>query len=426
MNLFESLNVLLSPFLTGLLTATGIGLVIGLEREFNTHDKPTHIGGIRTFILASVLGYCAGWIGRLGYPEVLVAALAGFFALIVVAYYAQARKGNVGLTSETALLMTLLLGIVVAAEHVREALAIVVLMTLVLSLKAQLHGFVRRWTQDELFAFVKFIVMALLILPTLPDQAFGPENLLNLRDLGWIVVLVLSISFAGYLLLKFGSPHKGILWTAVIGGLFSSTLVAWIFSARSRERPDLSQAFGSGIVLASSIMFVRVFMLTSLFAFPVALRLALPLSLMLIVSLLPVRKVLQTKATESDAPQLMPGNPLDIKNALYFVVLYIAITYLMFSARSWLDPAMVYLSGAAAGIADIDAITISTAKWASGAPEQHRQAAVIVLLAVLSNSLFKLAVSLFNGSSELRRPVALGFGLVLLAGASALAFWMMY
>jgi uncharacterized membrane protein (DUF4010 family) len=413
------------PFFIGLLVAAGVGLVVGLEREFKTHNEPGHLGGIRTFILVSVLGYAIGFLAKNTHFAVLIAALAGFFLLTGVAYFIQTKEGKIGLTTELALLLTFVLGAVISEGYFRESLAVVVLMTLVLSLKEQLHGIIRQITQEELFAFIKFIVLALLILPMLPDEPFGPENLLNLRDMGWIVVLVLSLSFAGYLLLKFGSPHKGILLTAVIGGLFSSTLIAWVFSAKSRERRDLSAAFGSGIVLASSIMFVRVFVLTTVFAYPVAIMLLPALFVMLLASLVPTWQVLRQHQADSDAPQLSPGNPLDIKNAVFFVLLYIGVTFLMFGSRQWLGTTMTYLSGAVAGIADIDAITISTAKWAAMSPGQNRQAAIIILLAVMSNSVFKLLVSVFNGSAEIRRPVLTGFGLVLLVGAAFLIFWLL-
>lgn len=424
MDWLESLNTALSPFFTGLLVAAGVGLIIGLEREFSTHDKPGHLAGIRTFTLVAILGYIAGWIGNLIFPEVLIAILAGFFLIVALGYYSQAAKGNSGLTTEVALLLTILLGIVISAGYMRESLAVVVLMTMVLSLKEQLHGFIRQVTQDELFAFIKFIVLALLILPMLPDDPFGPDNLLNLRDIGWIAVLVLSISFIGYLLLKFGNPQKGILLTAFVGGLISSTLVAWTFSSRSRERRDLANIFGSGIVLASSIMYIRVFVLTMIFAYPVAKLLLLPLLIMLLVSLIPAWRALKTRQSASDVQQLSPGNPLDVRNAVLFILLYIGVTFLMHSARQWLGMTLTYLSGALAGIADIDAITISTSKWSALAPDQDYQAATIILLAAMSNTVFKLGISVFNGASELRRPVLSGFGVVLLIGAAFLLYWL--
>ncbi len=423
MTWLESLNSLISPSIVSLIVSAGIGLIIGLEREFNTKDDPGHVGGIRTFVLVAVLGNVADWISKQTTTELLIAVSAGFFLLVCVAYYIQTQKGKIGLTTEVALLLTFLLGIATSKGLMQESLAVVVLMTTVLSLKDQLHGFIQKITEEELFAFIKFIVLALLIMPMLPTNPFGPDNLLTPRDLGFIVVLVLSISFTGYLLLKFGNPQKGILLTAVIGGLFSSTLIAWVFSSKSRERADLSPAYGSGIVLASTIMFIRVFVWASIFAFPVAKELFLPLLVMLLVSLVPTWQVLRHHKNPNDVTPLSPGNPLDIKNAIFFVLIYIGITLLMSASRQWLNQAMTYLSGAVAGIADIDAITISTAKWASTPAGQSREAAIIILLAVMSNSLFKWLVSVSRGHAALRKPVSLGFGLVLAVGLGWLAFW---
>ncbi|MDO8366944.1 MAG: MgtC/SapB family protein [Saprospiraceae bacterium] len=423
MDWLQSLSAFVSPALLSLIVSAGIGLIIGLEREFNTQDDPAHVGGIRTFVLVAILGNVSDWVAKNTTPALLVAALAGFFILVCVAYYVQTQKGKIGLTTEAALLLTFLLGIANSKGLMQESLAVVVLMTVVLSLKDQLHGFIKQITKEELFAFIKFIVLALLILPMLPTEPFGPDNLLTPRDLGYIVVLVLSISFTGYLLLKFGSPQKGILLTSIIGGLFSSTLIAWVFSSKSRERPDLSPAYGSGIVLASTIMFVRVFFWAAIFAFPVAKDLFLPLLLMLLVSLAPTWKVLRDHKKAEHAAPLIPGNPLDIKNAIFFVFLYIGITLLMSASRQWLTPAMTYLSGAVAGIADIDAISISTAKWATTPIGQTREAAIIILLAVMSNSLFKWLVSVFRGHRALRKSVGLGFGLVLLVGTGWLIWW---
>lgn len=423
MDWLESFHSVLSPSLISLIVSAGVGLIIGLEREFNTHDQPTHIGGIRTFVLVAILGNTASWVSKFTAAGVLIGLLSGFLILIIVAYHVQTQRGKIGLTTPLALVLTFLLGIANSEGLMQESLAIVVLMTTVLSLKEQLHRVINKITEEELFAFIKFIVLALLLLPLLPTEPFGPSGLLKPRDLGYIAILVLSLSFTGYLLLKYGSPQKGIILTAIIGGLFSSTLIAWVFSAKSRERPDLAQAYGSGIVLASSIMFFRVFAWVTIFAFPVAKELFLPLLLMLMVSLVPTWQVFRSHKKSGEAPPLSPGNPLDIKNAILFVLLYIGITLLMSASRQWLSQTMTYFSGAVAGIADIDAITITTSKWAVTPGGQTRQAATIILLAVMSNSIFKCLVSVFNGTAALRKPVGLGYGLVLLVGVVWLALF---
>ncbi|MBN8679178.1 MAG: MgtC/SapB family protein [Chitinophagales bacterium] len=424
MDWLQSIFTGIPPFFLQLIISAGIGLIIGLEREFNTHEDPSHIGGIRTFTLVAVLGTVSGWISEHTHFSVLVALVACFTLLVGLVYYVQTQHGKIGLTTEAALLLTFLLGIANAKGLVQESIAVVVLMTTILSLKARLHQFVRQITEDELFAFLKFIILALLILPMLPTTAFGPHGLLNARDLGYIAVLVLSLSFAGYLLLKFGSPHKGILWTAVIGGLFSSTMIAWVFSAKSKDRKDLASAYGAGIVLASSIMFVRVFVWLSIFSFDVAKYMLLPLLVMLLVSLIPTWQVIKLHQKSGEAPALSPGNPLDIKNAVFFVLLYVGITLAMAASREWLSQALIYVSGAVAGIADIDAITISTSKWAATPEGNTREAAIIVLLAVMSNSIFKWLVSVINGPKELRKPVGIGFSAVLAVGLICMIYWL--
>ena len=415
MNISDFFNNPFGSFVIGLLMASGVGSIIGLEREFNTHGEAAHLGGLRTFTLIALTGFIVGELAQHTHIYLLLAATLGFMGLIGIAYFIQTQNQKLGLTSELGMLLTFFLGVLIAYGHIQEALAAVVVITAILSLKEQLHDIVKKLTNEELFAFIKFIILALLILPMLPNQTFGPDNSINVRDLGLIVIVVLTFNFGGYLLLKFGSPNKGILLSALIGGLFSSTMIAWVFASRSRERPEYGPVYGAGIVLASSVMLVRVFILTTIFAFPVAKLLILPLSMMLLASVVPAviswRKEEQVQTGALDA-----GNPLDIKNALFFAGLYIATTLLMYYTREWLSASMAYVSAAITGIADIDAITLSTAKWAASHPEQSTVAQGLILSAIFSNSIFKLSVSLIRGVPSLRKAALRGFGLVIGAG----------
>lgn len=415
MNISDFFNTPFGTFVIGLLMATGVGSIIGLEREFNTHGEAAHLGGLRTFTLIALAGFIVGELAQHTHIYLLLAATTGFMGLIGVAYFIQAQNQRLGLTSELGMLLTFFLGVLIAYGHIQEALAAVVVITTILSLKEQLHDIVKKLTNEELFAFIKFIILALLILPMLPNQTFGPDNSINVRDLGLIVIVVLTFNFGGYLLLKFGSPNKGILLSALIGGLFSSTMIAWVFASRSRERPEYGPVYGAGIVLASSVMLVRVFILTAIFAFPVAKMLILPLSMMLLASVVPAiiswRRDEQVQTGALDA-----GNPLDMKNALFFAGLYIATTLLMYYTREWLSASMVYVSAAITGIADIDAITLSTAKWAATNSAQNTVAQRLILVAIFSNSVFKLSVSLIRGVVALRIAALKGFGMVIGAG----------
>ena len=415
-------TAILPPFFQHLLVTAAIGLIIGLEREFNTHGERAHVGGIRTFTLAAMLGYLSGTVAANSVLWVIPFTILGFFLLLSVIYYYQVRQERYGLTSELSMLSTLLLGILVSQGYVQESLAVVVVMTALLSVKEQVHGIVKKITEEEMFAFIKFAVLALLILPILPDKSFGPEGLINFLELGWLVIIVLSISFTGYLLLKFVG-QRGILLTAIIGGLLSSTMVTWVFSERSREKPELSASYGAGIILASSVMFIRAFALAAVFYQPVARLLVIPLSVLLVLNLLTAYRVYRLQQHNGETPSLNPGNPLDIRNAVVFTLIYTGITFGMYYARQWSGQVGVYLSGAISGIADIDAITISSAKWASADTEQTGFAASVIILAILSNTVFKAVLSYIRGSEALGKSVVTGFGIILITGTTWLLLW---
>ncbi|MBK9337054.1 MAG: MgtC/SapB family protein [Lewinellaceae bacterium] len=410
----------LPPFFQGLLVATGIGLIMGLEREHQQRADPHHFAGLRTFPLVSITGFVVGMLSDQHFPWLLPAATLGVLVLVSVAYYMQARQDSMGLTTEFALVLAYALGILVAANHHAEALSVAVAATVLLSLKERFQWFVKQISQTELVAFIKFFVLVILLLLLLPNQHFGPDDILHYRDLGWTILLVSSISFAGYLLLKFTDSGRGILLTAVLGGLFSSTMIAWIFGARSREMPALSRPLGAGILLASSVMYVRVLLLAALFSTDVAWQLALPCGLMLAITLLAVWYYNRDREQAGVSAQLPVGNPLDLKNAVFFGFLYIAVTLFMHYSRQWFGESGSYFSGIISGLADMDAITISTAKWAKQA-SAATYAANVVLVAALSNTFFKAMIAILRGHPAMRRYMATGFGAVLLAGGVWLA-----
>lgn len=417
--------MLVSLFIQGLLVSVGIGLIIGLEREFNTHQETAHLGGIRTFPLVSILGYSTVTLAKQTAPAVLVAGITGMFALVVLAYWVQTQKGKLGLTTALAMLVTFLLGGMAAYGLLAEAVSVTVFTTTLLSLKDQFHGFVKRITEDEMFAFIKFFIIALLVMPLLPNQPFGPDGLLNAREIGWIVVIVSSISLTGYLGLKFGGMQRGILLTAFAGGLFSSTMVAWVFSQRSRETPDAAATYSAGIVLSSSIMFIRILLLVWGFYPPLAYSLIWPCMILLVVSLIVVGFWVYQHKDQPMAEDFPLGNPLDLKNALFFVVLYATVSLFMVYSGQWFGEAGFYATGTLSGVADMDAIAISTAKLAGRSGVAVPDAGNVIVLAMLANTCFKWGVSLLRGVPLLRRYTSVGFGLILLSGVAVLVVRMM-
>jgi uncharacterized membrane protein (DUF4010 family) len=410
------LNTLIAPYLLSLIVATGLGLIIGLEREFRKTNDIDHFAGIRTFPLVSILGCIITFVGQSISPWVIVGALISFIILVGITYYTRATKDHRGITTEISLIITFILGAMTSLQLIREALAAAVITTTLLSLKGKFHSFVLKLTEDELFAFIKFIVLSMLLLPFLPDTDFGPNGILNPQEIGIIVVVVSSLSFIGYLLIKFTGTNKGILLTAFFGGLFSSTALTWMFSSQSRTHGQAnSTLYAAGIVLASSIMFLRVVLISLIFNAQIFLALILPCTLMWVTGMTFVFVFIKKQKQLQASSPVELGNPVSVLNALGFGLLYTGIALMVFYTGKYFGNKGLLLSGLISGMADVDAITINMAKLAARTPEFDISVLVIVI-AMMSNTIIKLGISVAKGSPEVKRKVALALFSVILSG----------
>ncbi|TFG71538.1 MAG: DUF4010 domain-containing protein, partial [Flavobacteriales bacterium] len=269
-------------------------------------------------------------------------------------------------------------------------------------------------TSEELFAFIKFSIIALLILPFLPNSDYGPEKLLNPFEIGSIIVIVSLLNFIGYFLVKFVGAKRGILFTAVLGGLISSTAVSWSYATRSKESPELSSKYAAGISIASAIMFPRLVLLADIFNAKILWYLALPFAILGLICLIVALTLIKKDSSKMNT-EIKLGNPLNILNAIGFGVLFVVISYAVFYANRFFGESGLYYSALIAGLADTDAITISMAKF-SLEGEKLRLAANVILAATLSNMLVKLAITFFKGSRITGKLVGLCYGSVVLIG----------
>lgn len=414
---------ILSPYLISLLVSAGIGFIIGLEREFRLVSQKDHFAGLRTFPLVAILGSMIAFAAHEFESLLAVAATFGFILFMTVTYYVRSQSAHPGITTQVSLIITFVLGMMTAFGREKEALAAAVVTTTILSLKDTFRSFAARITEDEVFAFIKFVILTMLVLPFLPDAAYGPSGLLNPREIGAVVVVVSSMSFVSYILSKIKGPDQGILISSFLGGLFSSTAVTWLFSSRSRSGNAAAPAlYAGGIILASSIMFLRVAVLTLIFSRTVFAELVIPCLIMALVGLLVAFILVRKVNRQSDAQEVELGNPLNILNALGFGLLYTTIVVMVFYANEYFGSRGLVLSGFVSGFADVDAISIAMSKLAS---RTHSSLPVeVIVIAMISNTIVKIGIAALRGSHALRRHVATGLLAVILTGGLYLAFHM--
>ncbi|MEY3367077.1 MAG: hypothetical protein RI973_232 [Bacteroidota bacterium] len=414
----QNLRITQEEFLVRMVVAAGIGLTIGLEREFASRSEARKtFAGLRTFTIIVLLGFLLAFLSLLFSVWLFIAGFACLGLLTALSYWMSSRDGDIGGTSEMAGLVAFLLGGTTLTGFIAESMAITVVMLVLLSLKVKFKAIIGRITQEEIYAFVSFVVVALLVLPFLPDIYTGPYGTLNPRELGWVVVITSGVGFAGYLAMKFLGPNKGILVTGFLGGLVSSTAVTWIFSKKSKEAPVLAAHYATAIIAACTVMTARVAIWVAVFNFRLLQALLLPLSMVLLAGIA-YAWILRKNAIRGNVEGELPlGSPLNLKDAVFFGLIYSCILVLIRFSSEQYGIAGIYISSALASLTDVDAVTISIAKLGSEVISKL-DAQNAILLATVCNTIVKACIGLMAGSPALRLHLLKGFGAILLAGAA--------
>jgi uncharacterized membrane protein (DUF4010 family) len=270
----------------------------------------------------------------------------------------------------------------------------------------------RRIGPQDIAAALQFGVITLVVLPILPDKTYGPLDVLNPRDIWKMVVLIAGINLIGYVAIKVLGSRQGIGLAGLLGGLASSTAVALGFSRRSRNETQLSPALALGIVLASSIMFIRVLIeaftvnaeLGRILVAPVASAGGVGILACTYLWFSQSRRVGKTKKsrTRQAEENIEVSNPFELWPAVQFGLLYGLILFISRWAQDEAGTAGVYISSAVAGLTDVDAITLSLSRLA-GDTITKKVAAQGITLAALANTGVKAFISSTAGSSALRR-----------------------
>lgn len=408
-------------------TAAAIGLLVGLQREFAYEDEgeKTLFAGVRTFALIALTG-CTGALvaEELGSPWGLLVPVIAVSGLVVVAYVVTAGRGDAGMTTEVAAILTLLAGALCYFDRLVLAAALGVIVTMFLSIKPELHRFTERLDRQDILSLVKFGIITAVILPALPNIGIGdpPFDVLNPHNVWLMVVLISGLGFLGYAVIKLVGTEHGIVLTGFLGGLVSSTAVTLTFSQRSRSRlaEPLAKHFAIAVLIAWVTMFIRVIVEVAIVNRGLLQEMWIPLTCAASAGALYCVFLARTKGSERGDHDVDFTNPFELRPALTFGALYGLILLLLRVAQMELGDSGLYLSSVAAGATDVDAITLSIAKLSQ--PTGSLDPAVAsraVTLAAMSNTLVKAGIVFVAGAKPLRRAVVPGFLLILAAGLGA-------
>lgn len=385
-----------------LLVSLGVGLLIGMEREWRQQrdaEKPDEHAGLRTFGLFGLLGGIAGLFEQ-NAAWLVAAALLSVAAVLI----AQRRRTEQNLpledvTTLAAALVTTMLGALATIGMPQLAATAAVVIVVLLHLKPTLHRWIGALSTDELRAVLRLLVISLVILPVLPDEGYGPYEALNPRKIWFYVVLISTLSFAGYLAIRVLGPKRGYLATGLFGGMVSSTATTAALARLAQQDQKSVAPLAAGIALANGVSVVRMVVIVAAISPTLAVAAAWPLGCFALVAVACALVLWRFQTGRGKGKAIEINNPFGLGPAIKLASILATVQVLAAFLEDRFGQAGLQALAAIAGLVDVDAITLTVARGAAGGAE-IAGAVTALLIAVLANAVFK-SVVLFSAGGKI-------------------------
>jgi uncharacterized membrane protein (DUF4010 family) len=416
------------PSVIGFALLLGLSLFFGLAfEEFNIRSGQQRPGGVRTFPLLALAGGLLYLIDTQRFLP-LVAGLIVLGAWLAIAYWQQlcnapADQRSVELVEPVCNVLAYLTGPVALALPPWIAVAAAVAAVLLLTWREKLHALAQRVEIDEIVTAAKFLILTGIVLPLLPNEPVTSLTAITPYK-AWLALLaVCTLSYASYLLQRFLAPADSDIAVALLGGLYSSTATTVVLARASAAQPASSATAQAGMMLATSVMYLRILVIIAIFDWAMARSLAPVMGTLFVIGVLSATLQHragrdQPAATARDAPR----NPLEITAAAFFAVLFVAISIATEWARQHFGDAGVNTLAVVVGFVDIDPFVLSIAQGGSGTMPVPT-AATAILIAVASNNILKASYAVaFAGWRASINAAAVLVALALAGVVAAIVF----
>lgn len=404
--------------------STAVGFLIGLERGWRERDEEEcrRTAGLRTFTLIGLMGGIFGALSPGGNLLLLAAGFVTVGATVGAFMWREGQqKDDLSVTGLVAAMLTYLLGALAVLGNLQVAAGAGVATVILLANKEILHEWLTRISWPELRSGLLLAAMTFVLLPLLPDRVVDPWNVLNPHALWLMAILIAAVSFGGYAVVKLAGPRTGLILAALLGGMFASTAVTLSLARLAPDNPSHVRLLAGGILAAGCVMFLRVLVVTALInpqlalaLVPILLVAAAAMGIMAFV-FVSARNGGEVKGSQ----EFSLKNPFDIFEVLRFGALLAVVMLAVALARTQPGDSSVLAVAAVSGLADVDAITLSVARFG----EVSSAAINAILAAVAVNSFAKGAYAWLAGGARLGLLTIGGSGLAFLA---AMAAWLRF
>ncbi len=426
-----------------------LGLLVGLQRE----HAASGLVGMRSFALITLFGAVAGQLGASYGGWVVAAGLVGVVGVLSFAHLLYLKtpppsrglgsetpaapqssqksldgtkvRNGVGITTDVAALVMYGVGNLLVVAPLAVGVAVGATVAILLQFKLELHSIARKLGDEDLKAIMQFALITCIILPVLPREPLDPYGVLSAFETWLFVVLIVGINLGGYIAYKFLGQRAGVLLGGLLGGAVSSTATTFSYSRLARISPPLANSAAVVIMIASTVIYGRILVLVGLIAPEMLTSVAPPLLILALASSLAVLAIWRWWPRETaEMPKL--DNPTQLRSAIVLGLTYAVVIVALAAVREWLGQshmqAMYGIAGLS-GLTDVDAITLSTARMSKTDPNLAAEGWRLIVVATLSNLLFKSAVAGLVGGRALLRQLAPLFAVPLVASVLLLALW---
>ncbi len=389
------------------LVAAALGFLVGLERESRGGTITTKLtAGVRTYSLISLFGFGCAWLYRMHIEFIVPVGIIVIGGMVLASYLGKQKTGALGWTSEIAALLTFVVGVLSLLADIWIPMALGIFTTLLLSEKAELEQYIDKLNKSEFLAVVKFLLVTVIVLPALPDKDYTNFNL-NPYRIWQIVILVSSIGFVGYFLMKKFGDKVGLWLSGLLGGIASSTAVSIAMGNIAKKNPGISGRAFQATILASSMMYLRILVIIYLLNAGLAVILWWKLVLLFAVGIL-LAILIHNKNNSIHAPSISTiSNPFEIKPAVIFAFLFVLLSIVSILVEQFFGSSGLLALSAVVGVTDIDPFILSVIS------KQVTLESIIgsaILISMMSNTIIKGVYFGFL-AKDLRKQVALYFSI---------------
>ncbi len=397
-------------------------MLVGIERYKSRAEGERKSAGVRTFTVISLLGITTAVLGN----PLLTALSFGSLVVFLGLGYWRESEVSLGLTTETAALLTFWLGYLTMTQEVL-AVGTAIVLVAVLAHKETLHGFVKgQLSEVEFYDTLKFLLVVFVVYPLLPSDYLTSYELIRPSQL-WLLVIILStISWSGYVLMRLLGSKRGLQINALMGGLVSTTAITVSLAQRASRAPEAARFFGVTAVMANAVQAPRLLFLMWVVDQKLAAMMAVPMLAMLAAGMVGGLIVGHLRKVWQDQPDLevLLDNPYRFWPALKFAVLLMGVIAMSKFAQHVLGDTAIYGVSAVAGLADVSAIAISMADMSAVGLLPVEMGAIAVVIALAANAVMKVSLAWVSGSRAVAFWLAGGLATMVLAAAGSL--WLLH